>query len=193
MFCSICQDQCPKQGRPKIEYSQVPSTVNHDFLCENRDVKIAMTGGHTMLYHVIPQFSETHPKYKLITHPIVTLYIYIYTYVYIHIPMICPRLLMLHPSLVSQQVLIRFLFSGSSRLFDQGDCQVCYTMQYMANGEVDFAKAVQQSLGSGEDVEDVEDCGWCDPRSWGYPQSSYICSRIFHYKASSYWGTPMYG
>ena len=107
--------------------------------------------------------------------------------------MICPRLLMLHPSLVSQQVLIRFLFSGSSRLFDQGDCQVCYTMQYMANGEVDFAKAVQQSLGSGEDVEDVEDCGWCDPRSWGYPQSSYICSRIFHYKASSYWGTPMYG
>ena len=82
MFCSICQDQCPKQGRPKIEYSQVPSTVNHDFLCENRDVKIALTGGHTMLYHVIPQFSETHPKYKLITHPIVTLYIY--THICIH-------------------------------------------------------------------------------------------------------------
>ena len=84
VFCSICQDQCPKQGRPKIEYSQVPSTVNHDFLCENRDVKIALTGGHTMLYHVIPQFSETHPKYKLITHPIVTLYIYIYTHICIH-------------------------------------------------------------------------------------------------------------
>lgn len=55
--------------------------------------------------------------------------------------------------------------------------QVCYTMQYTANGEVDFAKAVQQSCVSMdspcpcntefEDQCTLEDWSYCQPKSHG--------------------------